>query len=434
MTMADHGYVDYEHPFRPWFVRLYNGIAYTLRGMGWKKPLRMDEILHAAERKSGLHDFGNDSFLEPLSLLIDDLEQTANLHPCGRFLIRRQMTNCARQRLMLIDAFKRHPEWMNTPLRSPLYVIGLPRTGTTLLYNLLAQDPNARPLMIWETLFPGRDPKEVAKQSEKQQKKMAKLVTHLINRMAPNLKQVHALEPDAPEECGWLLNNTFSGRMFLLLAALPHYTDFACNYHPERDRLVYDFYKKTLQWLQRGDTTKHWVLKSPAHQAKLQALLEAVPTANIVLTHRDPAKAVASTCSLLAVLRGINSDTLPLKEYGKEVLEDLALSTNHAMQTVQLHPDRCRDVLFERLVKDPIGTVRWIYEQFDYPYSPEHEQRMRHWLENNPQGKHGSHRYDLDQFGLTDADIQQAFGPYRQYLKNLAGEPAPLSQLAGAPV
>lgn len=411
-TMTTSLRYTYDRPYRSLGVRLFNGIGGVVRRLGWERPLTMDRVLDAARRKTGLENFGRDDFREPLALLCDEFQNTAQLHPFGHYCMRKLLQSHAENRLKLEAAWQRHPEYLQQPLVRPLYVIGMPRTGTTLLYNLLCQDPNARPLMVWETLYPAPTEREERRGDNRYRQWKASVMVKAMNRLAPNLKQVHAIEPDGPEECGWLMNNTFVSLMFLLDGALPRYFRYFMDLPHERMLAVYDYYMRQLQLLQAGQTNRHWVLKSPVHQGTMAPLLETIPTAHVIHTHRDPMKVIPSLCSLVCMTRGIFTDRQDNAHVGPELAERMVNAVEKGAAAEEAYGDRITNVLFDTLVKDPIGTVRNVYERFGYKYTDEMEAGMKRWLDNNPQGKHGAHKYELEQFGLTTADIQRIFGAY----------------------
>jgi len=401
-----------DRPFRPVGVKLFNGIGGMVRSLGGERTMTVDRVLAAGRSATGLKDYGNDDFLEPLQILCEEFENSAKLHPFGHYCMNRLLVQHASNRLLVEAAWKRHPEYLAQPLNRPLYVVGMPRTGTTLLYNLLAKDPNARPLMVWETLYPAATDKEERKQNNSYRRWKANFAVKAMNRLAPNLKQIHAIEPDSPEECGWLMNNSFVSLMFLLDAVLPRYFEYYKNMSDARQLEVYDYYKKQLQLLQAGEQKKHWILKSPVHQATLAPLMETIPEANVIQTHRDPKKVVPSCCSLICMTRGIFSDQLNVEKSGPELAERMAIAIENSKKAKEKFGDRMTDVIFDDLVKDPIGTVKGIYERFGYQYSDEMEAGMKQWLANNPQGKHGAHKYELEQFGLSNAEIDRWFEGY----------------------
>lgn len=410
--MAGAKQYTFDRPYRPLGVKLFNGIGGTLRRIGLGRTLSVDGILSAARRSTGLKDFGSDDFLEPLALLIDEFENTARLHEFGHYCMRRLLQQHAENRLLLEAAWKRHPEYLAQPLNRPLYVVGMPRTGTTLLYNLLCQDPKSRPLLVYETLYPAGTEKQERNNDVRYRRFKARLVVKAMNRLAPNLKQIHAIDPDGPEECGWLMNNTFVSLMFLLDGVVPRYFEYFSNLSHERMLSVYQYYARSLQLLQAGETGRHWILKSPVHQGTLRPLMETIPQANIIQTHRDPLNVIPSLCSLVSMTRGIFSDHVNPQTTGPEIAARMVQAVNNAKSVEETFPDRIANVVFDKLVKDPVGTVRAIYERFGYQYSDELEAGMKRWLAANPQGKHGTHKYELEQFGLSADAIKKCFGDY----------------------
>jgi hypothetical protein len=409
--MSDSGYTLHK-PYRPIGVKLFNALGGVVRRLNWEPEMRVERILHYAQKRTGLSDFGSDDFLEPMSILVDEYQHAANFHPFGHLCMRLSLQKHAENRLLIEASAKRHPDRLAQPLNRPLYVIGLPRTGTTLLYNLLAQDPNSRPLMIYEAMFPAPTEKEDRNNNPRPRQNRANFSAKALNRLAPNLKQVHEFAPDSAEECGWLMNNAFVSLMFLLDAPLPNYFDYYRNMPHERMLKVYEFYRKQLQLMQTADDRRHWILKSPVHQGTLLPLMEAVPQANVVQTHRDPKRVIASCCSLVCMVRGIFTDDQRLITTGDEFAGRMKYAIENAKTARETYGDRITDVLFDDLVKDPIATVRNIYDRFGYQYSPEMEAGMKRWLAENPQGKHGAHKYDLEQFGLNNAMIDEIFRDY----------------------
>jgi len=406
MSAGEH---TFERPFRPIGVRIYNGIASLAERWGFSRPLSVQRILDSACRATGLGDFGGDEFLRPLELLVEDYQHSAQLHPFGRWCAANLLKTAAKNRLLLQAAWKRHPEYLDVPLRRPLYVVGMPRTGTTLLYNLLCQDPAARPLMAWETMFPARSPREDRTGNDRPRQFRAKVTIDVTNRLAPSLKSVHAMEPNSPEEDGWLMNNTFVSLMFTLNGDIPNYSQYLRELPHAECLRTYRHYTRQLQLLQAGDPRRHWVLKSPVHQPTLKALMETIPDACIVQTHRDPRKVIPSCCSLLSITRGILSDQQDLRQSGREFAERMAYAVRRGREAREQYRSRICDVTFDNLVGDPVGVVQQIYERFGYQFSTEMELGMRKWLAVNPQHKHGAHRYTLEQFGLTEADIDRIF-------------------------
>lgn len=409
----------FDRPFRPLGVRAFNAAGRFLERWGWRRTLSVDEILAAAIRRTGLSDFGGDEFQVPLQRLVDDLETSAELPPFGRELMRRALLSSAENRLLLQRLWGSQPQWLTIPPVRPVYVVGLPRTGTTLLYNLLCQDERARPLWTWEALYPAPLKPEWTTAGHATRISRTRWFVRGVDFLAPGLRSIHALVADGPEECGWLLNNTFLNPLFLLHAHVPRYLDWLRQSSDEPFRAAYQHYRKTLQALQAGRTDRHWVLKSPVHQAALEVLLEVLPDARVICTHRDPKQVVPSCCSLVATTRAILSDNVQPQQIGPGVLEHLAFSTARAEQARARFAPRMCDVTYAALTRDPIAAVIEIYRHFQWDCPPEFVSRMQQWMSAHPKDRFGRHRYSPEQFGLTDAMIDEPFAPYLQRIADL---------------
>lgn len=404
----------------PWDVRLLNGTLRLLEFLRLvKNRIDADNLIREAEVETGLK-FSNRSFEEPLRILEKSLNEEAELHPFGRISMRLSIKQILKNRLWLELAWGENPSVLEKPVKRPLYVIGLPRTGTTLLYNLLCQDPNSRALMGWESIMPVAPLSKTRKPVKDYRRDLVHSIERWMNHLAPQLKSVHEFIADGPEECTWLLQSTFVSSSYLLLANLPSYYEYLARLSREQCRDAYTLYAMMLKWLQRDSPAAHWVLKSPVHQSGLGPLLDVIPNACVVQTHRDPVKVIGSCCSMYSLVRRIYSNSVDDHQIGADVLAGLAGVMERAKEGRDEHPDNIFDVHFEEIVQEPLRTVRRIYERFDYPFDPRMESGMLRWLEENPQGKHGTHHYELSHFGLTDEMVRTAFANYLQQFDSLA--------------
>jgi hypothetical protein len=412
MAAAEQTFV---RPYRTWGMRLFNGIGRRLRRWGFRPRLTLENILHTATRWSRLDDWGDDRFHEPLRVLLESFEEDAQLTPLGRFIIRMTCTKFAVNRLHLQDAFKKHPEILAQDVPRPVFIVGLPRTGTTLLHKLLCQDAGARPLLFWETLEP-QLPAQRANGQEDPRARKAQRMVNIMNRwFAPQLPTVHALNPVGPEECNFLLFNTFVSPSFYLYGNVRSYNGWLRGVLSEDRMRVYVEYRRQLQLLQWGEPARHWVLKAPVHSYALEALLTLFPDAAVIQTHRDLTKVIPSTCSLFAVTQQICSDDVDCRRLGPEIAQFLSsFILEPAMKARSSHPGRVFDVHYRDLTRDPIGKVREIYQYFGRAMDDAIEGRMRQWIADNPPTRHGVHHYDLDQFGLTTGQLEKLFGGYRE--------------------
>jgi hypothetical protein len=362
--------------------------------------LQMEDLLRDAERETGLKDFGDNAFLEPLRILLAAAEGEGRLHRYGRGVLHGMVLHTLRNRLHVQSYWKRHPQALELPIRSPVFIVGMPRTGTTLLFNLLAQDPAHRWLPQWEALTPAPPPSY----NPDQRREYAVGANRLIDKVLPGLRAIHSTGPDDPEECGPLLRNSFESEQFWVLFDVPSYLDWLGK--RERTR-SYRYYRNQLKLLQHQRPGRRWLLKSPAHLLALNALLAVFPDANVIQTHRDPLKALPSFCSLVGTNRGLSTAAGDFQRLGAETAILLSDRLNRCFEVRRGAAGHFHDVQYQALIQDPIGTVEAIYRRFGFDLTEEVLQLMRKFLTDNPRHKHGAHRYSLAQFGL-DADTERA--------------------------
>ena len=361
-----------------------------------------------AQRQTGLSDFGGTIFHEPFEILLQSLRDEAQLNARGVFMLHRTMLRLLTNRLRTEQAFADSPALAETPIPRPLYVIGFPRTGTTLLHNLLACDPAARWMRLWEGLYPAPAP-----QSLEDDPRIAEVEEWAagFEKVAPRLAAAHKLDPRGPEECLWLIEHTFNDLIFELRAHVPTYSRWLAEHEADVD--IHQYYRRQLQLLGAHCRGNHWVFKAPRHLPGLAGLLAVFPEARIVQTHRDPATVLPSLCSLCEILRGAASDAVDKPTIGahwharlKAIFEQATAVRSTAAEGQIL------DIQYADLVTDPIATVQHIYAHHGYEFTELFEAAMRQWLAANRQHKHGAHRYTLEEYGLSEAQVRGDFSEY----------------------
>ncbi len=411
-----------DAPQRPFALRAFDWVGRALRGAGLPfASLAETGLLARTMRRTGLRDFGDASFREPLRRLLASLETEAGLTPFGRVLARRDLQRLLENRLRMTDTLVRHPEIAAAPIRQPLFVIGLPRTGTSILHELLAQDPANRVPMTWEVMHPWPPPERASFESDA---RIAQVDRHFsgIDRVLPGFKAMHPMGALLPQECVALTAHDFASLIFHTTYRLPGYQAWL----DQQDlRPVYASHRRWLQYFQWRVPAQRWVLKSPGHLWSLDALLAIYPDARIVQTHRDPLQVVASLVSLITTLRGLGSDAVDPHEIGLDWTERLAAGlrlASEARERASGGAARFFDVHFRDLVGREIEQVQRIYEHFELTLSPEAEARMRRFLAENPRDKHGTHRYSLAFAGLDAERLRPAFADYQKRF-GVASEP-----------
>lgn len=402
---------------RPW-VRLLNAADSGLSRLGLRRThagLDARGLLRAAERRTGLDDWGDDpTFREALRHLTNPRQDRAALTPVGRGLLRDVLLDRLACRLRIRRFVADSPGVRSLPIIKPLFVVGLPRTGTSLLHALLSQDPACRPLRTWYTLDPARPPRPGTPEAKKRvahcRRKLARL-----SRLAGGLEAIHPVAPDDPEECLVLLMNTFMTDAYGLFADFPDYRRWL---NDQDMQPAYADYRLQLQILQSDLADGHWVLKSPAHLPNLAALTTVFPDAAVVQTHRDPGDCVPSLLNLRFKALGLGNrftrESVPgLVAESLDSLRDM-LARADAVRAAR--PEPFLDVQYGELLRDPVAAVRRIYAHFGYAWSGAFERAMRAWLDGHPRGRHGPHSYSAEAFGLSGADIRELFSGYcRRY-------------------
>lgn len=395
-------------------VRALNGVGGLLARGGLALPgLDEETLLARARRATGLDDFGDPWFRAPLRHLLASLEGEAALTTLGRIIARTDLLRLLENRLRIVDAHRRHPEIGAAPVTRPLFVVGLPRTGTSILHELLGQDPANRVPMSWEVMHPWPPPERATYDSDA---RIAAVDKHLagVDRLIPGFKSMHPMGAMLPQECVALMQLDFASMVWSTTHRVPTYQAWL---NQADMRPLYASHRRQLQYFQWRCPTDRWVLKSPGHLWMLDALLAVYPDACIVQTHRDPLAVVASLTSLVSLLRRLASDDIDPSEIGAEWTTLLAGGLERNMATrdrLGLGPDQLFDMQFRELLADEITMVRRIYTHFGRELTPDAEARMRRFLAENPRDKHGRHRYTLADAGLDVATERRRYARYQE--------------------
>jgi sulfotransferase family protein len=373
--------------------------------------LDADRMLSVASRRTGLHDFGEPVFREPLERLVRSLEREARLNLIGGFAAREDLTGMLVNRLTMEGDRARHPGIAQQHIRRPLVITGLPRSGSTFLHGLLAQDPASRVPLHWELRFPSPPPDASTRDTDPRIDRAARHLRWFF-RLAPEFRKIHQVGARLPEECVVILSHAFLSFEFSSNWFVPSYQSWLEQQDLEP---AYRHHRRFLQHLQWGCPGERWLLKAPPHLPGLRALCAVYPDANVIVTHRDPLEVVASVASLHVVLRRTFSRAVDPLAVGPEVSRMLAgdIRRGFAARDDGCAPgEQFLDVWYGQLMDDPLGVVRRIYRHFDLPLTTAVDARMRAYLAANPKDRNGRHVYSLGQFGL-DRDVERA--RYREY-------------------
>jgi Sulfotransferase family len=360
------------------------------------------EDLHAsASRITGLTDFGDDPYLDGLELLLESYAREASLTPVGNKATRALLRGALAARSLSEAAWKRHPSYAEVPVERPIFVTGLPRTGTTALHRLLTADPAHQGLELWLAEMPQpRPPRETWAENPLFQAIQAGCERHHVEH--PEFMGVHYMSAGMVEECWQLLRQSMRSISFECLAHVPAYSAWldAQDWTP-----AYERHRRNLQLIGLPDAGRRWVLKNPSHLFALDALMKVYPDALVIQTHRSPRTAMASMCSLAAHATAGWSEVFTGAVIGRDQLELWGRGLDRFRGERAKHdPAQFFDVDYDDFVRDPIGRVEAAYTYFGLPFSDAARTAMTRLQEEGRSGAgRPAHSYTLSDFGLTEA-------------------------------
>jgi hypothetical protein len=333
----------------------------------------------------------------------------------GRLIAHGVLLRNLENRLMVARDWRQHPEMGREEIRKPLFVVGLPRTGSTILHDLLAQDPGNRVPLTWECHRPSPPPERETYHTDPRIAECDEYIAMTSGALIPEFQAIHPMGALLAQECLMLQAHDFVSVIFANQFRIPTYqewvetTDLAPVYATHRRQLQY------MQWRCPGE---RWVLKSTGHLWGLAPLFATYPDAGIVMTHRDPLKLIASHASLVSMACSMGSDEVDPDDVGRRWSRSWESAMRQGIafrESGQVDESCFFDMHFAELVKDPIAVVGRIYAHFGLELGAEVEERMRRFLVENPQGKHGKHSYTLEQFGLDPAEERERYRFYQEH-------------------
>jgi hypothetical protein len=376
--------------------------------------LEADELLEEAVRRTGLADFGDDAFLEPFRVFVRALVEEARLHALGRLLARGDLRAWLENRLRLCDARKRSPEIARERVEAPLFITGLPRTGTSILHELLAQDPRHRAPLHWEVRRPCPAPEAASFESDPRIEQAEREV-QLWNHAVPEYASMHELGARLPVECIQITAHAFRSEELMGRHVVPSYAAWLASADLAP---AFAFHRRFLQHLQSRCRRERWVLKAPSHLGVLPRLFAEYPDARVVVTHRDPLKVLPSVASILYSTAWVRSDAVDARAvlgwFTPETCDRLLSQLDAWRDAGALPAAQLCDVRYADLMARPIETLASIYERFGIPFEAEAEARMRRTLERKPKDARGAHRYAFENTGREPARERERFRAYQE--------------------
>jgi hypothetical protein len=389
-----------------------NAVGSRLRRFGVDKPsLDPEAIEAAAVKQAGSRDFGGDSYREGLQVYLKACEQEADLTTFGRILISKMVAGALANRLKIQNWANTHPEVRDEQIPSPWVIAGLPRTGTTILSNLLALDPMTRTLRMWESARP-IPPAPLESADEDPRIRQAAKELAGMTKLNPAMGAIYPFGATLAQECLTLFMYEMRSLSLEITAHVPTYARWleTADMAP-----AYAWHKLTLQILQSTQPTERWVLKTPMHLWHLDALYAAYPDARVIWTHRDPGPVITS----LASLANAGQRPQTSRQDPKPAAEEWKRKATYALNSATAWDDKsapgwASHLHYAELMEDPVGTVSKLYETFGETVSNLHARRMLAFLKERPQGAHGRHTYDPADFGWSYEGLAEEFGAYTE--------------------
>ncbi|MFN8531829.1 MAG: sulfotransferase [Anaerolineae bacterium] len=386
-------------------IKLVMGAASAMDNLGLPLVnLDVSKLKAKAEQQTGLHDWGDSTFVQDTATLIEFVRKNPNANVLLKMTFRDDIMRRLTNYLKLQEAKKRHPDLTDQPVTKPLVILGLPRTGTTLLQRLLAQDPNSHGPALWELQNPVQV--DTLVDSQQQLHKTEAYVKN-VRTMSLRLWSIHPTFANQADECYFMLPQSIGENM--IYVAMDYFEWFM-----KRSAVPdYQLHKQYLQALHYNKPQRKWILKSPVHTPKLDDLFTVYPDAQVVFCHRSLGHVIASWASFVAISRKYVDKRVDPIRIARDWMRIWEVSIKEAEKARSKHrPEQFFDVRYDDLTLDSIGTVKKLYNYFGMELSVQAENRMKQWLESDRHKERLGHRYTLDQFGITYSEVEQAFGDY----------------------
>ena len=404
----------WQPPERPRWVERLIAHGNAVGGAENLVSLDADELLEVAQRSTGLSDFGDTGWRAHYDVFMSALESESELHLAGRITTRTELLRALRNRLQLCALWKERPEILEPAIEKPVFIVGSPRSGTSILHELMAQDPATRAPAMWEISHPTES------LSSETFAPIGDDVTQYWHDLQPEYETMHANSGYLPNECIFITLHEFLSDHWGGNHVVPSY-----DKHLQRadQRPAFEFHERFLKTLMQRAESRRWLLKSPSHVFQLPALLDVYPDARIVRTHRDPTKTLASSISLMGTLKWMRCTDVDMSEAPGRLAFGYAYIYQREIEqreSGQLPEEQFIDVRFEDVVRDPVGTVERVYERLEWPIDDDVRRRIADYAAHKPKGSRGVHSYSLEGVGL---DLETERERYRFYMERYGIHP-----------
>jgi len=373
----------------------------------------LEALLAEAARRTGLSDFGDHWFREPLAVLLDSMQREAQLSAAGITEQTERLLTGLVNRLKIEDFCKRHPEIASEPVSVGAVIVGLGRSGSTMLQRLLAEAEGAAAIRWWETLspvpFPGEPPGDPSARIN-----LAVQVVDGILAANPGLLAIHPFDARAADEEVMLLEQAFVSSAPESYMHVPSYGAWLEGADQSPAYLELRRILQMLTWQQPARRTKKWILKTPHHLTALDTVAKVFPEAKIVMPHRDPLKTVVSWCSLVQTLSAPSSDAIDPKRIGDHWSRRLARNLDRFMKVRDaLGAERFVDVNYAALTRAPVSVAMDVLRQIGLSPTADDERRIQAWAVANARDVRSTHHYAPEDFGLSKRQLEMLFADYR---------------------
>jgi hypothetical protein len=399
------------HP-EPALLSVADGVA---RGLGLK-PHRFeaDELIEQAEHRARRR-FRTRDFEPALRVLLTSCDGEAELSVFGRISLQWDALRLLRHALRLEEAEEEAPELLRAPIEAPIFITGLPRSGTTFLQMLLAQDEDNVTPLTWQTMYPYPEAHDRVRD---RRMRRAERELSAFRRLSPGVERLHPLRAATPQECTEITAHVMQSLRFDTTYRIPSYL---CWLERRGHEAAFHFHKRFLQHLQaQGDAVRRWVLKCPDHVFTLDAILATYPDARIVLVHRDPAAVLSSVAKLTLALRAPFTRLCDKHAIGAEVSHRWAEGARLILEAATSLPKtQVLNLHYDEVTAEPVRTVERLYRYFDLPFDQTVRARIESFVAREPRGGYAENRYDPSEFGLEPARIRESFEPYVRAIAEL---------------
>lgn len=376
--------------------------------------ISVEDLAARACALAGMDDPRPSHFLANLRALVECINEQAQLTEQGNRSILSQLLPALRNRIEVDMYSQEHPGLGSARLGQPIFLTGLPRSGTTYFQYLFDQDPRFRMLRTWEGERPVPPPALDPESAKQRQAETAERARRNREATGGKIDAFHLTDVDGPQECLAILDQTFVNPGLLWTLSVPGYLDYLLASADLRE--AYRYHADVLRLLQEGSPDQRWALKWPCHLLALDVIEEIHPSASFVVTHRDPVQALASNCSLTRMLRAGNTAQCDAAQIGRDMLELIRQHVNRLVafdvEQDKLGTSRLVHVDYYRLVDSPATVMSEVFDSLDLEWTPEIHQRVLAWRAANPPGKRGRHEYHLEEFGLSRGEVAEAFASY----------------------